>query len=489
MSRMMKHMDNAFRERLRDMEIAPPENNWNEISSRLKNERKKQWMFFTKMAAALAILIATTFILYTFFNETGTQTASSVTETNHQKSESTSAPNLYENNQDNVFESDNNASSLNKNNTNTSKNDRNRFVPADIQQESIAQVVGKNKGEAILFKSDLSNDSFELEEKNRENKLATADEAVLQKQNRLPGYISDNLVAQTSLEYNQYRENEEVEKTRKTYWEFIGNYGSVYSDRLITSTQLSPDEKAAMNVAESGLNSFGGGLGFRYNVDRWSFESGLFYSRFGQSNKQILTESTPYNRNYEMAINKGIAGVAQSEYLVNNSLGVIAYNSSTERVTSLSVNYVQSGEDHDYSGKEQVTNSPVEAMNVRLSDANSNIIQRVHFLEIPLMMRYKVIDKNFIMSLSGGFGANVVTGSEVVFEKQNDEKYVGKISHINELNVSSTFGIGFGYVIHSDVTFHIEPAVKVFLNSLNHGLPVNFYPYQIGVFTGFTYAL
>ncbi len=489
MSRMKNQMDSLFRERLNDLEIAPPENSWNEISGRLKNKRKKKRMFFMRMAAAVALLIATSFILYTFFNQTNTQTAISGSEIKNQKQESFAAPNLYDNNQDNVIENNNYASSRDKNNTNNLKNDRNRFIPADIQQESIAQVVGKNKGEAILYSSDLSNDSFQIKEKNRKNKLALANEPPLQKQNMLPGFISDNLVSQHSLEHHQYEEMEKVEKTRKSYWEFMGNYGSVYSDRLITSTQLGPDEKAAMNAAESGLNSFGGGLGLRYNLDRWSFESGLFYSRFGQSNKQILTESTPYNRNYEMAINKGIGAIAQSEYLVNNSLGVIAYNSSTERVTSLSVNYVQSDGDHDYSGKEQVMNSPVDAMNVRLSDANSNIIQRIHFLEIPLMVRYKVIDEKFIMSLSGGFGANVVTGSEVVFEQQNDEKYVGKISHINELNVSSTFGIGFGYKIHSDVTFHIEPSVKVFLNSLNHGLPVNFYPYQIGIFTGFTYAL
>lgn len=493
MSRTDTKIDKFFREKLENLEIGPPEQVWETVSANLNSGRKRQWLFFLKLAAGVALMAATSYFLYTSVSgDMDIDKNISDEETLKINEQQETAPNLYNEREENLIKrnTDTSVQPKKNNNINNTLNDRNRFVPANIQQESIAEVVEETGRKTLLHKADSSSVTRKIQKETGSDGLILFQQLAFTKLTPIYGIIpKTTYLPNENLGLTKDNDPGNNGHQRNIYWELSGIYGSTYSDRIISSTQLGADEKSALNASESGLNTFAGGIGVRLNLNRWSFESGLYYSGFGQKNEQILTESSPYNRSYEMAINKGLYGTAQAAYLVNNSLGIIAYNSPTERLTSLSMEYVQNNVNSEYTDVNYENNTPIVASTVRLANDQINIIQRVHFLEIPLKVRYKLIDNNFILSVSGGIGANYVAGSQVIFEKYNDEKSVGKISHINELNLSSSLGIGVGYVINRDLTFHIEPTAKIFMNSLNHDLPVNFYPYQIGVFAGFTYGL
>jgi hypothetical protein len=169
---------------------------------------------------------------------------------------------------------------------------------------------------------------------------------------------------------------------------------------------------------------------------------------------------------------------------------VIDYNSSSTQISSL--NTVYTGDDvgsDSYNVGNKLNESLVLWNNMAINADESSIIQQVHFLELPLLARYRMLDKKFKLDITGGIAANIVTGTQVIFKKTDDKKSVGQIANINEFNVSGSFGIGLGYAVTNNVTFHLEPTFTMFLNSLNNEHPINFYPYQVGLFTGVSYAL
>jgi hypothetical protein len=498
MSRNDKEIDDVFRRRMEHMEVVPPNKVWNNIEQQLHSGKRKQRFLLLKLAAGIALLASTTFLLFTMLDEDAlnpkSETAESMINDDVQKGEAEKITKPF----DNAGNTANPTTSRTKNENNSSRNnkenanDRNRIVPADIQQEGIQEMVDEDAGQNILHDKNTSDAPREIQKKDSSIQLKPREEREMFHRERIKVIIAGREPDPSLKPFPPEKESadEGSQKATNTYWELTGNYGSAYSDRIISSSQLGAADRANINAVESGLISFGGGMGIRYNRNRWAFESGLYYSKFSQKNQQVLAPTIPVNTDYESAINRDFSSARKSNYLVNNSLGVIDYNSSSTQISSL--NTVYTGDDvgsDSYNVGNKLNESLVLWNNMAINADESSIIQQVHFLELPLLARYRMLDKKFKLDITGGIAANIVTGTQVIFKKTDDKKSVGQIANINEFNVSGSFGIGLGYAVTNNVTFHLEPTFTMFLNSLNNEHPINFYPYQVGLFTGVSYAL
>ena len=122
---------------------------------------------------------------------------------------------------------------------------------------------------------------------------------------------------------------------------------------------------------------------------------------------------------------------------------------------------------------------------VFVSDAR--FIQSFEYIEIPLYLRYLIIDSKLDVEMMGGFSSNLLVGNETYMESGNTKSLIGKTNNMETVNYSGTLGIGLKYGLSKRIFLNVEPRIKYYLNSLNSNSSLTYKPYTIGVFTGLSY--
>jgi len=216
--------------------------------------------------------------------------------------------------------------------------------------------------------------------------------------------------------------------------------------------------------------SLGGGISVAYQAGkRWSVQSGLHYSRLNQSpgsdENNALQSDVAAISNYN---NKVQRESTAGPLLMNGSAGVI-------RIEKLPASVRVSTAIESLDGRNDLLLN------------SDNFEQRFEYIEVPLLVRYKMIDKRWGMDMLGGFSANLLVGNEVYLNNGSSDSHVGKTKDMSRLNYSANVGFGMGYRLSNKIELRVEPQLKYYLNSLSNNPDVNFKPYSIGVYTGVSY--
>lgn len=200
-----------------------------------------------------------------------------------------------------------------------------------------------------------------------------------------------------------------------------------------------------------GLVSTGGGL--RLSVSkgkRLSLQTGIFYSRMGQT-------TTEDNTGAQVAS----FALAGTERRVATPLGnvkakrkAIAYRSSDATVLN------------------------------SIANTDEAFEQVFGTVEIPLYLRYKLNDNKVLFSLSGGFSGNFIVDNKIYLKSGNDKELLGSTEDIRNFNMSTDWGLGIEYPINRRIKIMIEPGFKYYLQSLSRNDEINFKPYMFTLSTG-----
>ncbi len=115
--------------------------------------------------------------------------------------------------------------------------------------------------------------------------------------------------------------------------------------------------------------------------------------------------------------------------------------------------------------------------------------QQISYLEIPLEVSYKLIDKRFGLSIIGGVSTFVLVEnkSNASFLNGSTQEFDNMIDNLNPTVFSNNFGIGLHYNINKTIKFNVEPTVKVQWNAFNS--ETNFRPYIFGIYSGISFQL
>ena len=143
--------------------------------------------------------------------------------------------------------------------------------------------------------------------------------------------------------------------------------------------------------------------------------------------------------------------------------------------------------DDYYVDKDDGLIKPANASTGESEQINVNLIQNFNYLELPLIVKYKLIDKKVDVNVFSGLNANFLVGNSVYFEHQNERIDVGKTTETKKFNYSGIIGLGFEYEISSRIRLNLEPTLKYYLNSINISKPLDTHPYYFGFFTGISY--
>ncbi len=239
------------------------------------------------------------------------------------------------------------------------------------------------------------------------------------------------------------------------------------------------------NESESGKISYTGGFNVGLQAGkRLSIHSGLLFSRLGVSVNDILTV-TGLRESYWS--DDAVYSNAASAYLVNNSTGSIQQGESSSQKFGYSsqnserlsaqpnsgVNYLDAG------GFYNPANNYVEE--------EGRIDQYFHYLEIPFMLKYVILEREVDIKVLGGISTNFLIGNNVYYIDDNQSQYLGHTSDIRTINYSGNVGIGIGYDIREQLNLLFEPQFKYHLNSVNNAALIGNRPYSFGLYTGIVY--
>ncbi|UJH92617.1 outer membrane beta-barrel protein [Antarcticibacterium sp. 1MA-6-2] len=176
---------------------------------------------------------------------------------------------------------------------------------------------------------------------------------------------------------------------------------------------------------------------------------------------------------------------------ISFSYGVaVAYKISNRLSIRSGINKV----DLSYNTRDVSYGTAISAMAVENNDARAvtlaspvmgNINQNLGFVEVPVELKYGVIDKKFGLNIIGGASTLFLSENNVTLEAGAATTSFGEAGNLNNVSYSANMGVGLDYNISSKFQINVEPIFKYQINTFNNTSDVK--PYYFGVYSGLSF--
>jgi hypothetical protein len=462
MDRRKNKTDELFHSHLRNFDTSPPEKAWKEISSRLSQDRKKQRMVvFWRMAASVLVLIGigTTFLLIRPSTETPVAERDQAIESIEQEN----VPERQPHSSQEVILADVESK--------PSESDVLPEVSQDIIiEKSVTTIASLSTMTSISTISSERTSSPErvpmfLTGLSRYN---TPDEQLL-----LAQVYSSPSLPQTEEGIDLLEDWEEDEQDSYSRWAIGSQVSPLYSYRSLPGNGESSATAGYFNDIENGMLAYAGGININYSPrKRLTLQSGLYYSKMGMKIGNAM-----------YALNEMTFGAS------SRKTNLLAFSNSSGNI--------QAGDQYDeglYSmaseqGQEDAFTTITDLSKISsLSVSEAEIIQNFEYLEIPVIMRYRVVDRKVGFNVIGGMSTNFLVGRDAYFQLEGEKEFLGITQNLKTVNYSSVIGVGLDYAITSKLNLNFEPTFRYYLNSVNTLSVLRSHPYSLGFYTGLRYS-
>jgi hypothetical protein len=439
MNKGESNIDIVFRNGLKDYEVLPPPDVWDNIHPVIK--RQKGPVILIRAAALVTILISISVLAYRSTRIVTEETGNTYLAFNVKASLPFYSPDIQEDIPGELkMES---PGSTSQKVFFDSLSDQ-KIIPPD--ETPISPAVG------YLMKSNSLPENYSLSEKNKKLLVSNTPE--------------NNSNSLESTKYQYIAVNEVVKSTER--WSIAAMASPTYYSTINSGTD---DLSKQLMASEQSMVSYSGGVALAYKVSRrLSIQSGLYYSSLGQSIDGINSYSgfQPYDntkgdRNFEVLTTRGTV------YTNNADVFLIANNGTGERVVT------------------SYTKDVFDPKKSNLPFVNNSLHQNFSYLELPVVLRYKLIDKTIDFNLIGGVSYNLLIDNSVYTTIDGNKYPVGETEGLSLLTLSSSLGMGMEYNISKKFSLNLEPTFRYFLNPYNEVTGSKIHPYSFGIFSGVSY--
>lgn len=112
--------------------------------------------------------------------------------------------------------------------------------------------------------------------------------------------------------------------------------------------------------------------------------------------------------------------------------------------------------------------------------------QRTGYVEVPMEMTYRLVDRKFGVNLIGGVSTLFLNENTVSLESPGMELVIGEADNLNRVHFSTNVGVGFNYRFLKSFEARFDPMFKYQINTYSNNAG-NFKPYFFGLYTGISY--
>jgi hypothetical protein len=432
------NIDLVFRNGLKEYEILPPQDVWDGISPSLK--KTGQRMYWVRAAAVAAITLTTGILVYSLSHTlTGIFNGPAITLNQDSRPEGKFGT---------YTESFKVAKpvriALNENQSGSTGE------AADISSSQ----VGSSLPDALQIKN-ITTD---------QNTLSLRKDRIFLTNNNVK---SNALIPKSKdIAVDYYVPVAEAISQKRNKWS-IGamvspTYYSMFNTKSDASQNLTNSENAAM--------SYSGGLSFAFNVNkRISLQMGLYYSSLNHEIDGVRSYSgfTAFyaikgSDNFSLLTSNGTITSRNNDIFLADTKG-------NDRVSSV------------------FTNDVFDPNKAGLSYLSSSVFQNFNYIEVPFIIRYKVIDRTLGMNIVGGISYNQLLNNSAYAMADGNKYFIGSTDGLYPITLSSSFGVGMEYSLSKKLSINLEPTFRYYLTPMSGQGGSSLHPYTFGVFSGISY--
>ncbi len=433
------NIDLVFRNGLKDYEVLPPHEVWNNIRPAIKNRQRP--LFIMRVAAMIAVLTALGFLVFRFSREMPVN-----------------------------FESDflafGQESAMPENTINNE-----RLIPEYSPADAGRNVSGNELPADRSGVSVLSDEAIipAPADSNTGSPALPEDNNGFENPGPLAFLLKDDsgISQQLNYDYDSQLLNEETPAIDKiSRWSINAMASPTYQSTFTRGT--SDLAKQIMSSEQTNI-SYTGGLSFSYKInEKLSIQSGLYYSSVGQEVDGISTFGgfrdyiyTKGDHNFEVLTSSGT--------IYTNNADVFLFDGVGGRVQT------------------RYTSDVFDPTKASLQYMNNSLHQSFSYLEMPFFLRYKLLDGTVDFNLIGGLSYNMLVNNSVYAVIEGGRYQVGKTEGVSPFMFSSSFGMGMEYTLTENISLNLEPTFRYYLNPFSNMTGIREHPYSIGVFSGLSY--
>lgn len=435
-----KHIDRVFQEKFKDFEATPRDVVWDNIASRLnENKRKKRVLpLWYKMAGVAAVLAL--FINYTsglFKNAIpNSQTASALVDDNF-LSVSLASQEYTQN----MFRSSIILGAIMKD---TENKEANKFN--DLGVSGSDKLVSSNYKAKVI--SLINSDKYTFADYN--NTVANNDASENKKEKQISTNKKDLPIPGLKREEETLAENTiGIKKIRVTTMA-----APIYYDNFGSGTSIDP---RFANNESSGELSISYGINLAYQIsEKLKIRSGVSKVDLSYNTKNIA---------FTAAVNPtALSGI---NYAEGNIPNFRIENRSVRPFSNL--------------------NASAEFNRSSLASPTAGYLnQKLGFIEVPLEIEYVIIDKKIGLNIIGGGSTLFLNNNMISLNSSDFSTNLGEANNLNNVSFSTNIGLGIDYNISPQFELNFEPIFKYQLNTFNNTTG-NVNPYYFGVYSGFSF--
>ncbi|MCR9182312.1 MAG: outer membrane beta-barrel protein [Flavobacteriaceae bacterium] len=477
-----KQLDRLFKEQFRNMEVAPPPAVWENISAALHKKKQTRrvvplWYKLAGVAAALLVFFSVGSI---FYNPSSTKVT--LEDTKSPVPSETISPVEIQNNelhhQDAVVEE----AADKPSSIHTSNSEKQQIVPQDIQ-ESISS-------SGTIVKSSQQSNSV-TENKNTQIKRSISES--ISDKDKIAQVVSPEQKPETKDTHNNNPLNTEIEtiisdtetqiKIKEENKKSLLDYIAEKNEDALTISNPTPINRweVAPNLAPVYYSSFGKGSSIDPQFSENS-KSGDVNLSYGVKVSYAITE--------KLSIRTGINKVDLSYSTNDIEFAIASASGGLQSIDSKGKGYAVAVGTRG-SLQQPPSNLPTMTEDGTVIVPRNGVIpgtmqQELDYFEVPLELKYSLLNKKFGVNLVGGMSTLFLNNNQVSVLSDGFQTEIGSANNLNNVSFSTNVGLGFDYKLSNRFVFNLEPMFKYQLNPYSDS-SIDFKPYYLGVYSGFSY--
>jgi hypothetical protein len=433
------NIDLLFRNGLKDYEVLPPVEVWNNILPVIRKRQKP--VILLRSAALIAVLLSLSFLTYRWSREISTSFRNPTLAVNQESAQGQA-------------------------NTKNIENLRKVPVAGRLTREVIKNEQNSDQ-QGVTELSDNGNIEPSALNQITEDDYLTGNinfrtTSILQAVPRF-SFNTENI---NTRNQNLNKQDYVEQKVKINRWSITAMASPTY---YLHPQPGSDDISNQINSSEQSKISYSGGVSFAYKISKkLSIQSGLYYSSIGNKVDGINSfagfrpyDYTKGDHNFEVLTSSGRIYTENSD--------VFLLDNSGDRVLT------------------RYTNDVFDPAKANLSYINNSLFQNFSYLEMPVILRYKIIDKIIDLNLIGGLSYNLLVNNTVRTVIDGSKYNIGKTAGLNQFMVSSSMGMGIEYTLSEKFSLNLEPTFRYYLNPFGEMSGLKTHPYSFGVFSGLSY--
>ena len=541
-----KNIERLFQEKFKDFEAIPPQESWNIIASRLNEKKKKKriipiWFQLSGIAASFIIIGA---LIWNFQSNQNTNSPNNSNETvvvglDNSNSKDKKSNTDFNNNETlrpekNIENSENNTIKFDskridfkksnpivisneksnirykekKNNSFESKNtldtkNKKRY-PNYNNKESNHAIVANSKtkrnksSKKNLF---LETDLIATTKKNKNSKLNPNNDLSISKNELINSDKINSFFDKTKTNTNYVNTiNDTDKKSTDTTNVVIASSESIIDNDSTLVAEISPEInplEELLKEKEAGKND---DEKEKEKRSRWAVStnaSPVYFNSISEGSS-LDSEFSKNSKEFETTMSYGIGAVYQisNKFSFKTGVNTLTFNYNTDNVlfnTRLNsvTNNIKTLDRN--SNSENLAFSAINSKNdlgdalILLTESKGSIKQELSYVEVPLELSFKILDKKFGIDLIGGVSTLFLNANSISLISDGMEMNIGKANNLNDIHFSSNVGLGFKYNFWKSFNANFQPMFKYQINTFSENSG-DFKPYFIGLYTGVSFS-